>query len=94
MMTCLLTQDLLSPPEFRWTLALNNAVTMTITYLSFEDLYDYGLSVYKEYNTLTLNGTLTLRLSNDSILNVTCVVSNTYGNDRESTSISLCGKYY
>ena len=53
---------------------------MTITYLSFEDLYDYGLSVYKDYSTLILNGTLTLRLSNDSILNVTCVVSNTYGN--------------
>ena len=83
--TCLLIQDPLPPPEFQWILNSRD--------LSSEVMYHYhGLSVYQDGNTLTLNGTLD-QLNNSLILDIICVVENMYGNDTESTSINLCGKY-
>ena len=89
LITCLFVQDPLPvpTPEFQWTLVLNN------TDLSSEDMYHYGLSVYQDGNNLTLNGTLVVGLSDNLTLDVICFINNTYGNDTESTSISLCGKY-
>ena len=90
MIICLLTQESQPPPEFRWTLILHNA----ILYLNSEDniMYHYGLSVYQDNDTLTLNGTLTDGSDDNLSLDITCGVSNIYGYDSESTSISLCGK--
>ena len=87
---CLLTREPQPPPEFRWTLALNN----TLLYLNSEDniMYHYSLSVYQDNDTLTLSGTVIDGLDDNLSLDITCVVNNTYGSDDESTSISLCGK--
>ena len=93
MVTCLLTRDPQPPPQFQWILALNN----TMLHLSSEDTITYhyhGLSVYQENNTFTLNGTLIVGLVDSSTLDITCNVSNIHGSDRDSTSISLCGKNY
>ena len=89
MITCSLTQvPLPELPNFQWMVALNNTV------LSPEDVYLYGLSAHQDNDTLTLNGSLIVGLNNNSTLDVICFTVNSFGNDTESTSISLCGKHY
>ena len=90
MINCSLIQDPQPPPEFRWTLTYNS----TNLSLNSEDniMYHHGLSVYQENETLTLNGALLDGLDGDLRIYITCNVSNIYGNDSRSTSISLCGK--
>ena len=82
---CPLTQEPQPEPRFRWIVTLNGPGTD----LSYEEITSFGLNVY-ENDTFILNGTVNINQA--STLVVTCEVSNTFGNDTETTSISLCGK--
>ena len=79
-----LTQEPLPPPEFQWK------VTLSGLDLSHEEMTSFGLNSYTENGTFSLNGTV--NINQTSTLDVTCEVSNKFGNDTEKTSISLCGK--
>ena len=81
---CPLTQKPQLEPYFQWTVTLNG------TNLSYEEITSFGLSVYANNGTFNLNGTISI--DQTSTLVVTCEVSNIFGNDTETTSISLCGK--
>ena len=82
---CPLTQEPQPEPRFRWIVTLNGPGTD----LSYEEITSFGLNVY-ENDTFILNGTVNINQA--STLVVTCDVSNTFGNDTETTYISLCGK--
>ena len=84
---CPLTQELPTPPQFQWKVTLNGID------LSHEEIITFGLSVYTENDTFTLSGTISIGFDQTSILDVTCEVSNDFGNDTEKTSISMCSKY-
>ena len=83
---CPLVQEPLPPPEFQWRITLNES---DLT-LNFDDIAVYVDRTYRDSDTLIFSGTVFTELN--SVLNVTCDVSNSFGNDTGTTSISLCGK--
>ena len=85
---CPLTQEPLPLPEFWWIINLNGRD------LSYEEIVSFGLSVYPGYGTFSLNGTVNTEFDDASMINITCEISNDFGNDTERTSIGLCSKLF
>ena len=83
---CPLTKELHSLPDFQWKVILNGTEIL---------LDDHELSVLTENDRLALNGTVSIGFDQTSMtLDVTCEVSNRFGNDTANTSISLCSKCF
>ena len=79
--TCQLEGDALPIPEFLWNITVNGT----------EDNLTFKRSFYYENDNLRLVGPIKLDLTTLS-LDIECYVSNIFGNDTATTSISLCGK--
>ena len=78
--TCELIETALPPPEFLWNVTLNGT--------------EFNLSssnAYPENDTLTLIGPI--NIDNTSTFDVICDVSNIFGSDSATTSISLCSRF-
>lgn len=77
-----------SLPEFLWKVTLNRRD------VSYEEMTSLGISSSIENDTFTLNGTIDINQT--SALDVTCEVSDMFGevHDRKNTSVSVCGKCY
>ena len=89
MVVCQLKGEPEPPPNFHWTITLNE------TKVTFDDLEDYGLSANTELNdNLVLTGIIMVGFDQNSILNVTCFVENSFGSDTKNSSISICSKSY
>ena len=82
---CPLIQEPQPLPDFQWNVTLNGTEIL---------LDDQELSVLTENGSLTLNGTVNIGFDQTSTLDVTCEVSNIFGNDTVNTSISLCRKCF
>ena len=82
---CPLSREPNPEPNFEWNIALNGRDNNTINLTRFVSSSDM------ENDTLTLNGMV--NITQTSTLDITCEVSNRFGNDAEKTSISLCSKY-
>ena len=78
---CQLAEDALPTPEFLW----NNTVNGTEFNSSFTNNF------YYENDSLRLIGPI--NLDHTSTLDIVCHVSNLFGDDTMTTSISLCGKF-
>lgn len=83
---CHLAQRPEPPPEFQWKIILNASD------LAFDDIAVHIASTNYENDTLSFSQTVINDLDQYSILNVTCDVSNSFGNDSGITSIRACGK--
>ena len=77
---CKLVEEALPPPEFVWNVILNGTEVNLISSSNF----------YYENDTLRLIGPI--KLDNTSTIDIMCDVSNIFGIDTATTSISLCGK--
>ena len=73
------------PPQFQWNVTLNGS-DLTNDLTSFVSI-SYNVM---ENDTLIINGTV--NIDHASALDVTCEVSNMFGNDTKKTVIRLCGK--
>ena len=85
--TCQLERDALPIPEFLWNINENG----TDSEVNF-DLLTFKRDFYYENDSLRLIGPIRLDLTSTLSLNIECYVSNMFGNDTATTSISLCGK--
>ena len=81
---CQLLEEALPPPEFVLSVTLNRAEFTNLSSSNF----------YHENDSLTLRLVGPINLDNTSTLDVRCDVSNEFGNDTTTTSISLCGKFF
>ena len=80
--TCQLEGDALPTPEFLWNITVNGT--------EFNITFERGF--YYENDSLWLIGPMELDLTSTLSLDIECYVSNIFGNDTATTSISLCGK--
>ena len=80
--TCQLERDALPTPEFLWNIIVNGT--------EFNLTFERGF--YYENDSLWLIGPMELDLTSILSLDIECYVSNIFGNDTATTSISLCGK--
>ena len=85
---CPLVEKPIPPPCFKWKITLNE------TDLTFDEIEVYmkDNGTYYENDTLVFSGNVFTELNYHSVLNISCDVSNSFGNDTRTTSISLCGK--
>ena len=83
--TCPLANEPQPPPEFHWSIySYYNETELDLDALS-------SLQVSNDSSdTLNLRGTV--GLDGESTLSISCNVDNLYGNDTETTLISLCGE--
>ena len=86
MIVCHLAQRPEPLPEFQWKITLNESE------LTFDDIAVHIANTSYDNDTLIFSGTVTTELDQYSVLNVTCDVSNSFGNDSGTTSIRVCGK--
>ena len=77
--TCQLEEDALPTPEFLWNITFNG----TEFNITFERSF---------YYIRRLIGPIKLDITSTLSLDIECFVSNMFGNDTATTSISLCGK--
>ena len=80
--TCQLEEDALPTPEFLWNITVNGT--------EFNFTFERGF--YYKNDSLRLIGPIKFDLSSTLSLDIECYVSNMFGNDTATTSISLCGK--
>ena len=85
--TCQLEEDVLPTPEFLWNITVNG----TDSEVNF-NLLTFERDFYYENDSLRLVGPINLDLTSTLSLDIECYVSNMFGNDTATTSISLCGK--
>ena len=79
---CHLENEPLPSPEFYWSIFYNDTEV---------DLHGLpSLQVFNRSDMLHLSGKV--ELGNNVSLSITCTVDNEYGNDTETTLISLCGE--
>lgn len=83
---CHLAQRPEPPPEFQWKITLDESD------LAFDDIAVHIASTNYDNDTLVFSGMVITELDQYSVLNVTCDVNNSFGNDTGTTSISGCGK--
>ena len=85
--TCQLEGDALPTPEFLWNVTVNGTDSeVKFNLLSFERDF------YYENDSLRFVGPINFDLTSTLSLDIECYVSNMFGNDTATTSISLCGK--
>ena len=80
--TCQLEEDALPKPEFLWNITFNGT--------EFDITFDRKF--YHKDDSRRLIGPIKLDLTSTLNLDVECFVSNMFGNDTATTSVSLCGK--
>ena len=83
---CPLEREPLPAPTYEWIMILNE----TEVILEATNLQSLGVHPFHEdKRSIHLNATVALR--NYTTINLECMVKNFYGNDTETTSISVCG---
>ena len=85
--TCQLEGDALPSPEFLWNITVNG----TDSEVNF-NLLTVERDFYYENDSLRLVGPINFDFTSTLRLDIECYVSNMFGNDTATTSISLCGK--
>ena len=82
---CLLEREPLPDPIYEWTMTLNE----TEVILETKNLQSLGVHVINADNrSIGLNATVAL--SNYTTITVKCTVENLFGNDTETTTVSVC----
>ena len=85
MITCRLKEEPLPLPTFQWIITLNE----TDLAIAVGNITVNGM--YLDNDTLVFPGNVITELDQYSVLNVTCNVSNPFGNATRTTSIKICG---
>ena len=84
---CPLEREALPEPIYQWTVILNE--TDLEVNLEASNLQGLGIHMFSEGNqSIDLNATVAL--GNSTTVTIKCTVENPFGNDTETTTISVC----